>query len=84
MFAMEERTSIDCAREILGTASMARTVIPMEEKTSTSEECASGSTRQTSVAPAFTSASSASGGVSRQVTTSAPHACSFVTICAPA
>ena len=51
MFAIDDSTSSDCAREMRGTASIASTVIGREDSFSTSSGFSAGEIRLTSVAP---------------------------------
>ncbi len=51
MFAIEDSTSSDCAREMRGTASIASAVIGRRPRSSTSSGLNAGASRLTSVAP---------------------------------
>ncbi len=74
MFAMELSTSIDCAREIRGTASSASAVTARAASaSSTSGRCA-GERRATRVVPARSPAISSAVGALTFRTTSAVHA----------
>ena len=78
MFAMEESTSIDCAREMRGTASMARAVRSSAASWSMSSALRRGAIRAMSVAPGRIRERYSAGGVSRHVTMSADQTSSPV------
>ena len=84
MFAIELRTSRDCAREIRGTMSMAMPVTPRSASLSTSSGCRAGLIRLTRVAPDRSSAISSSDGGLTWKTMSAAQASGPVPIVAPA
>ena len=83
-FAIDERTSIDCAREILGTASMATDVTPIAASRSTASGLQAGSILAMRVAPRRILRSLASLGVSSEVMMSAAQTPWASTIWAPA
>ncbi len=74
MFAIELRTSIDCAREIRGTASRASTVTPRAASCSSRSGRWAGEIRATSVAPLRSLAISSVDGALTFSTTSASQA----------
>jgi hypothetical protein len=84
MFAIDDSTSSDCAREIRGTASIDSTVMGRADSFSSSSGFSAGAIRLTSVAPSRTFAISASEGALTLRTMSAASACSGEPISAPA
>ena len=84
MFAIEDSTSSDCAREIRGTASIAIAVIGRAARASTKLVSNAGDSNETSVTPSLRKLiSSAFGGLTLS-TISLPHASDVVPIDAPA
>ena len=71
MFAIDDNTSSDCAREMRGTASMASAVIGREANCSTRSGFRAGDMRLTSVAPSRSAAISSRFGAFTLSTTSA-------------
>ena len=84
MFAIDDNTSSDCAREIRGTASMASTVIGREDNSSTSSGFSAGEIRPIRVAPSRRAAISALSGAFTLNTTSADQTSSADPTSAPA
>ena len=84
MFAIDDSTSSDCAREMRGTASIASTVMGRAASFSTSSGFSAGEIRLISVAPSRSAAISASDGALTLRTMSADSACSGSPISAPA
>ena len=84
MFAIELSTSIDCAREIRGTASIASTVIGRAASASTRSGFSAGLIRLISVAPSRSRPISSVAGAFTRSTTSASHASSAVPTDPPA
>ena len=73
MLAIEDSTSIDCARDRRGTASIASAVKCEDARSSTSSGLRPGASRETSIAPGFIRLRYSRGGVSRVVMMSARH-----------
>ncbi len=84
MLAMELRTSIDCAREMRGTASSASAVIPRCDRAARRSGRSPGLSDAIRVAPSASSAISSSTGGATLSTMSAAHALSRGTMRAPA
>src|SRR5690349_12884293 len=84
MFAIDDNTSSDCAREIRGTASIAIAVIGRAANASTSSGSSAGLIRLITVAPSRSRSSSVSLGALTWKTMSAAHAASAGPTLAPA
>ncbi|CAB4642699.1 unannotated protein [freshwater metagenome] len=84
MLAIELSTSIDCALEILGTASIAKAVTPCLASASRSSGFSAGLRTPTKIAPFFNLLISASAGAVTERTRSAPQAALVSAILAPA
>ena len=84
MFAIDDSTSSDCAREIRGTASMAIAVIRRAARCSTSSGLSAGDNNATRVAPSSRKAISAVLGGLTLSTISLPHASASAPTDAPA
>lgn len=84
MLAMELSTSRDCAREMRGTASIARTVIGRAESASTRSGLKAGASRETRVSPSWVCSISAASGAFTFNTTSAAQTWSGPPRLAPA
>lgn len=74
MFAIELSTSIDCAREIRGTASSASAVIGRDDSASSRSGRCAGASRPTTVAPSLSRAISPADGALTFRTVSADQA----------
>ena len=81
---MELSTSIDCAREMRGTASRARAVTPRLARASSSSGRKAGLSRLIRVVPEDSFSISLSVGALTFMTTSADHAFAVDTMLAPA
>ena len=79
IFAIEDNTSMDCAREIRGTASIDTAVTPLAFMTSAIEESTRGARREISTVPCRNASILSAGGLSNVVTMSACQ-----TSCGPA
>ena len=84
MFAMELRTSIDCALEIRGTASIASAVTPCFERASRSSGFRAGLKTPTKIDPFLSLLISASDGALTVRTMSAPQESAALPSLAPA
>ncbi len=84
MFAIELSTSIDWAREMRGTASIASAVTPRAASASSSSGLNAGASRPMSVEPGASCAISASVGALTFSTTSLESASATVAMRAPA
>ena len=84
MLAIELSTSSDCAREIRGTASMARTVIRRAASLATRSGSMAGLTRLARIAPSRRRAISSSDGALIFSTRSLAHTSSWEATRAPA
>ena len=78
MFAIEDSTSSDCAREIRGTASIDKAVIGLLASSSTTSGLSAGAISATNLAPGFIWSSSTSDGALIPNTTSAFQASPMV------
>ena len=84
MLAIELSTSSDCAREMRGTASMARTVIRLAASLATRSGSIAGLTRLARIAPSRRRAISSSDGALIFSTRSLAHTSSWEATRAPA
>ena len=84
MFAIDDSTSIDWAREMRGTASMASAVTPRSVSSVNSRSFCAGASRLTRVAPERSRPTSSSVGTATFITTSLDQAASPSTRSAPA
>ena len=84
MLAIDDRTSSDWAREMRGTASIARAVTPCARSASTLSGLSAGASSEARIAPERSRGTSSSVGALTLATMSLAHTCSALSRLAPA